>query len=374
MEQPKVSRDRGVMQMQVEDPLVEIQAALIDDIVGREYFVSNGDVPLFPSAYGPLDLGENEAPHLQQSILDLVDVCKESLTHGWILPGAAKTCDSPRLVTSAPNPCALRRPGYRRAIPVGRYARGVTETPMSPVLAALARPRPYCLVVLFLIVAGLGLDRYASLGWQHVLGLCTTVVLLATCLTLTPERRAQVAVVVIVATTAELLGSTWWGVYDYRLGNLPLFVPAGHGLVYISGLRLSETDWVRRNPQRLVGIAIAGAIAWGIAGLTVLPRLDVAGAMGVATLVIFLIVGRAPTVYAGVFLTVAFLEIYGTWVGTWAWKATIPGLGIPDGNPPSGAASGYVLFDICALALAPRLLAFVRSFRRDPAQPESVEV
>ena len=257
---------------------------------------------------------------------------------------------------------------------LGRYARGVKETSMSPVLAALARPRSYCAVVLFLIVAGLGLDRYASLGWQHVLGVCTTVVLVATCLTLTPERRSQVAVVVAVATTAELLGSTWWGVYDYRLGNLPLFVPAGHGLVYISGLRLSETDWVRRRPQRLVVIAIVGALAWAVAGLTVLPRPDVAGAMGVATLVIFLIIGRAPTVYAGVFLTVAVLEIYGTWVGTWAWKATIPGLGIPDGNPPSGAASGYVLFDICALALAPRLLAFVRLFRRDPVQAESVEV
>lgn len=30
-----------------------------------------------------------------------------------------------------------------------------------------------------------------------------------------------------------------------------------------------------------------------------------------------------------------------------------PGVGIPDGNPPSGAASGCVLFDILAMALAP---------------------
>jgi hypothetical protein len=29
---------------------------------------------------------------------------------------------------------------------------------------------------------------------------------------------------------------------------------------------------------------------------------------------------------------------------------------VPDGNPPSGAASGYVFFDIAAIALAPLLL------------------
>src|SRR5262249_48546704 len=42
--------------------------------------------------------------------------------------------------------------------------------------------------------------------------------------------------------------------------------------------------------------------------------------------------------------------------GTWRWAEEIPGLGVPDGNPPSGAASGYVFFDIAALALAPWLL------------------
>jgi hypothetical protein len=30
---------------------------------------------------------------------------------------------------------------------------------------------------------------------------------------------------------------------------------------------------------------------------------------------------------------------------------------VADGNPPSGAASGYVFFDIAALYLAPSLLA-----------------
>jgi hypothetical protein len=68
-------------------------------------------------------------------------------------------------------------------------------------------------------------------------------------------------------------------------------------------------------------------------------------------------------VYAGVFLVVAWLELYGTAIGTWEWAAVIPGTGVPQGNPPSGVASGYVWFDIVALALAPRLLAAFRTVR-----------
>jgi hypothetical protein len=106
---------------------------------------------------------------------------------------------------------------------------------------------------------------------------------------------------------------------------------------------------------------------WALLGLTLLGRTDVAGAVGAAVLVLFLLRGRAPAVYAGVFVVVAFLEIYGTWIGTWTWAEEIPGIGIGDGNPPSGAASGYVFFDIAALALAPWLL---RSwYRMRPPRP-----
>jgi hypothetical protein len=66
---------------------------------------------------------------------------------------------------------------------------------------------------------------------------------------------------------------------------------------------------------------------------------------------------------------VAGLELYGTAIGTWRWAAELPGLGIPDGNPPSGAASGYVWFDVMALLLAPRLLRLVTAGRRVGTRP-----
>jgi len=66
-------------------------------------------------------------------------------------------------------------------------------------------------------------------------------------------------------------------------------------------------------------------------------------------------------------LVVAWLEWYGTALGTWRWAEVLPGVGIPDGNPPSGAASGYVLFDILAMALAPLAVAAGRRSRVQPA-------
>ena len=205
------------------------------------------------------------------------------------------------------------------------------------------------------LAALLAVDTQVDLQAQLVLGALTWVALLVAARPLPPERRAQVAVVICAATVAELTGSIIWGVYTYRLHNLPTFVPPAHGLVFMAGLALSEA--LRRHARPLVIAAATIATVWGVLGLTVLPRTDAAGALGVPLLLAFLWRSRARAAYAGVFLVVAGLELYGTAIGTWRWAEQLPGLGIPDGNPPSGVASGYVWFDVMALLLAPRLLA-----------------
>jgi hypothetical protein len=211
-----------------------------------------------------------------------------------------------------------------------------------------------CLIAAYL-AALLAVDTQVDLHGQFALGALTWIVLVLAALPLTAERRAQVAVVICAATVAELTGSILWGVYSYRLHNLPTFVPPAHGLVFMAGLSLSQS--LQRHARALVVVAAVAASAWGLLGLTALPRLDAAGAFGVPLLLVFLWRSRARAAYAGVFLVVAALELYGTAIGTWRWAEKLPGLGIPDGNPPSGVASGYVWFDVMALLLAPRLLA-----------------
>jgi hypothetical protein len=103
-----------------------------------------------------------------------------------------------------------------------------------------------------------------------------------------------------------------------------------------------------------------------MAGLLLLGRTDVLGAATGALLIYVLLRGRAATLYAGVFVVVGFLEIYGTSIGAWRWAATTPHTPLPAGNPPSGIAGVYVIFDVGAIALAPRLLAMLQATRRLP--------
>jgi hypothetical protein len=227
-------------------------------------------------------------------------------------------------------------------------------------------PRFYAAVGPAYLAALLAADTQVGYGGQLALGALTWVVLAAGLRPLAPLARAQALGVVVFATIGEVTGSLIWGVYHYRLHNLPLFIPPAHGVVYLSGLALTRIVPARR----LVAAAAIGSVGWGLAGLTVLPRLDVGGAIGVPLLCVFLWRSRARATYAAVFLVVGALELYGTSIGTWRWAKTIPGLGIADGNPPSGVASGYIWFDVMALLIAPWIVA--AASRRSPLRRSSV--
>ena len=205
----------------------------------------------------------------------------------------------------------------------------------------------------------LALDHFASYPEQLGLGLVTWALLIALAWRLPLFQRAMVLGVVCFATLGEVTGSLIWGVYRYRLHNLPLFVPPAHGLVYLTGIAIAAA--LAPHAQAVVIAAAAAAATWGLLGLFVLPHRDVAGAVGIPLLLLFLWRSRNRAVYASIFLVVAALELYGTTIGTWRWAAELPGLGVPDGNPPSGVASGYVWFDVMALLVAPLFVRLVRT-------------
>ena len=216
---------------------------------------------------------------------------------------------------------------------------------------------------------GLWLDGQVDRTGQLALGVLTVCVLGGLLAFHTPVVRLQTLGVVVFATLGEVVGSLVWGLYDYRLENLPAYVPPGHGLIYLAGFSLATLSGSR--PRRLLRAAALGAAVWGIAGLTVLPAADVAGAIGCAFLLLVLFTTRRP-VYAGVFLVVAGLELYGTALGTWTWASDVPGLGLSQGNPPSGVASGYVVFDVLALSLAARLSSLASSLGEVRGRAQSI--
>jgi hypothetical protein len=204
--------------------------------------------------------------------------------------------------------------------------------------------------------AALAVDQRVDAAGQVALGVTTWLFLLLACRDLGAEDRARTAAVILVATCGEILGSIVLGLYTYRLHNLPTFVPPGHGLFYLTGLRLSRSELVRRHARTVAAAVLAVGGCWALAGVTITHRADVAGALCMLALAFFILRGRAPMLYACMFVIVSALELYGTAMGTWRWAEVWPQYGLPSGNPPSGISAGYVLFDAAALALGPWLL------------------
>jgi hypothetical protein len=219
----------------------------------------------------------------------------------------------------------------------------------------LHHPAAFTLAMLAYVGVAFAVEPFAGRGGELAIGATTWLVLLAAVRSSPPSERAQVAAVVLIATAGEILGSLILGLYEYRRGGIPAFVPPGHGLVYLAGCRLARSPLVRAHAFAVVRIAIAGAAVWALGGLALGSRPDVAGALAAAVLLTFMVRGREPTLFACMLFFVAVLELYGTAMGTWQWAAHWPGLHIPQANPPSGVAAGYCAFDALALRLGPRL-------------------
>ena len=226
-------------------------------------------------------------------------------------------------------------------------------------------------VVAVWVLAVLGLDTVAGLSQQRLLGAGTWLLLLALLAGQSRPTRVQVAVVVVFAALVEYVFAGWLGVYVYRLGNVPAFVPPGHGLVYLAALCLGRSAYAHRHARPLITGTLLICGAWAAWGLLLSPRPDVLGAFWFGCLAAFLRWGRSPLLYAGAFLVVSYIEIVGTSLGTWAWQPYDPTGLVGIGNPPSGIAGGYAWFDAAALAVTPWVL---RRWAPSPAPTRELAV
>jgi hypothetical protein len=217
----------------------------------------------------------------------------------------------------------------------------------------------YAIAFAIFVAVALPLDRATSVLEQSALGL-TAWVFLAIALRLQPAAvRMQIAILVVLATVLEIIGSIVWGAYRYRLENLPLYVPAGHGLFYLAALRVASLPLLERHARRIVIAVTAGATLWMLYGLARPPLPDLLGFVTWAVFIRFIVRGRFPLLYAVSFAMTTALELYGTGLGIWRWAPVLPGLMLPAGNPPTGIGAGYAAMD----ALTRRIVGRVRARR-----------
>lgn len=240
------------------------------------------------------------------------------------------------------------------------------------------RVRPYLLHLYLLVYTPLLLfaDARSSRVEQVGLGFLTFLVLWLCCTYLEPERRLQVWLCVVVATVFEVFGSLVWGVYTYRFHNIPLYVPPGHGLVYLFGITAAATPVFRRHGRNAALVLLAACMAWALAGLTVLPavtgRVDVQGALCLPVFAYAVMRSPRYALFAAIFVATTDLELAGTWAGDWTWRAVAPWDHVPSGNPPSAIAGGYSVIDASVAVVIAGLARLGLLNPRPMAVPEAV--
>ncbi|MGI8613086.1 MAG: hypothetical protein ACR2KL_03940 [Nocardioidaceae bacterium] len=214
------------------------------------------------------------------------------------------------------------------------------------------------MLVMGWITVVLAFDAHGSLTRQRVLGGLTWALLALVLSRESPLVRVQTGVVVAFATAVEYTFAPLLGVYTYRFDNVASYVPPGHGLVYLAALGIGRSTLVRTHLRACLTAVVVVGGAYATWGLLLGPRTDVLGAFWFGCLIGFLRWGPSRPLYIGAFVVVTYLELVGTSLGTWTWQPHDPTGWIPIGNPPSGAAGGYGWFDLAALLVAPRVLAW----------------
>jgi hypothetical protein len=197
--------------------------------------------------------------------------------------------------------------------------------------------------IICVVAAGLLLDQKLPFGGQIITNIAVWLIFI--CILRHASRQEQVSLVACVfyATIGEIFLSLAWGLYEYRLGNIPLFVPPGHALLFMVGTALAPR--------------LSDRLAWSVpllaAPFVVLLSVtgsDTLGAPLFALLLLCMVFGPAKKLYATMFLLALAMEIYGTWLGNWTWSPHVPWLGLTMLNPPLAAGAFYCVLDLLVTA------------------------
>jgi hypothetical protein len=208
------------------------------------------------------------------------------------------------------------------------------------------------LLIAIPLIIGLGLlvDQYAGLWGQPAVSLLAWAAYLILLRSESAQLRVALILCLLIATVGEIILSLVWGLYDYRLHNIPLFVPPGHVLLFWFGLRTVKLV----SPRLLDGAA-------GLSGMAMLA-LAVTG-QDVLSVPLWLMFaacwyfGPARRFYAWMFIIALVMEVYATIIGNWAWRGVVPFVGVPTTNPPLAAGAFYCMLDVIVLFACNALMA-----------------
>jgi hypothetical protein len=199
------------------------------------------------------------------------------------------------------------------------------------------------------IAAGLLVDQWWAGPGQLVANAAAWLVFGLLWVRSPASQRPMLLACLLFATAGEIFLSLVWGLYEYRLGNIPLFVPPGHVLLFYLGTQVAA-----RLPDRSEWwIATA---AFPVVALFAFSGRDTFGPLLYALFLACMCLSPSRRLYAIMFAISLAMEIYGTWLGNWTWARNVPWLGVVTDNPPVAAGAFYCVLDLLVVTATTRWL------------------
>lgn len=168
----------------------------------------------------------------------------------------------------------------------------------------------------------------------------------------TPRAKELMGYALLIGIGGECLFSLVFQMYEYRLQNVPVYVPPGHAILYITTYYFCKEKAVKINKKLIEKGLLLFMLAYS--SFFLLCRKDVFG-FTLTLLIVFLLrhKSRERLFYFTMYLVVAFLEIVGTRYHCWVWPNTAFGIFplLKSANPPSGISFFYFGLDLGSLWL-----------------------
>ncbi len=190
-------------------------------------------------------------------------------------------------------------------------------------------------------------------GKSYSQPLANVVMWLLFALFLLRENKAGIAVMfscLILATLGEMFFSLVWGLYEYRLPGIPLYVPPGHVLLFMTGSK--------------VATGVSDRIVYYVPFLFVLYAVvGVVGGFDSFALILLLYFlacyqkKETRKLYSTMVLLSLILELVGTQLGNWRWFSHVPIMNLTTINPPPCAGVMYCMLDLMVMGLLAVLLS-----------------
>ncbi len=212
------------------------------------------------------------------------------------------------------------------------------------------------------ITLGLALDQFWPGPGQHAATAIAWAVFVALWARSAPRERPALFACLAFATAGEVFLSLVWGLYEYRLGNIPLFVPPGHVLLFFLGTQVAA-----RITEK--GAWLVAALAVPLVAALAMAGRDTLGPLLIALFLACMIASPSRRLYATMFVLSLAMELYGTWLGNWTWTPAVPYLGLSALNPPVAAGAFYCVLDFLVVTTVAMLGRYPASPIETPSTP-----